>query len=152
MKKLFLIVALAIVLFSCKKDNEPATVNIEVSYYYNDYQGYKPDIAAILYLCEKVKTDSFCNDSTAALFIRMGSYSDKSGELIDIPYKYKGEAGSSGNINIVGVIPGDYLFLLVSKGRYVYTHRYQTIHSGENVSLVKNFGYLHDWDHGGEIW
>jgi hypothetical protein len=138
---------------SCSKDeDQPATVNIEVSYYYNTYQGYRPDIGAIAYLCEKDKSNAFHNDSTAALFIRVGMYADKTGDLIQIPYKYKGEAGVSGKINIPSVDPGDYLLLLASKGRYLYSFKYITIHSGENVELVKNFYYLREFNYGGEAW
>lgn len=151
--KLLLFILILLAFVSCSKDDDlPATVNIEVSYYYNTFQGYKPDIGAIAFLCEKDKSKAFHNDSTAALFIRVGMYADKTGDLIQIPYKYKAEAGVSGKINISNVDPGEYLLLLASKGRFIYSYKYLDIHSGENVELVKNFYYLNEFSYGGEAW
>jgi len=152
--KILFIALIVLITASCKKDDEqlPATVNIEVSYFYNTYQGYKPDVAAIAYLCEKDKTAAFYNDSTAAIALRIGLYTDIKGDWVDIPFKYKGEAGTTGTINIQNVDPGKYLLLLASKGRYTYSHKYITIKSADNISLVKNFNYYDDYSYGGELW
>ena len=158
MKQLFFIALILLAFASCTKDEVspeeqvPATLAIEVSYFYNDFQGYKPDVAAVAFLCEKDKTTAFYNDSTAGLAVRVGLYTEKSGDWVEIPYKYKGEAGGSGIVNIEGIVPGEYLLLLASEGRYTYTHKYMTIKSGEKISLVKNFNYYSEWEYGGELW
>lgn len=48
MKKILLISVIALIALSCKK--EPGTVTGVVTYFFNDYQGYKPDLGAKIYL------------------------------------------------------------------------------------------------------
>ena len=151
MKNLFFIAAFVFIFCGCKKD-EPASLEIEVSYYYNQYQGYKPDIGAKAYLFTEKQTKTVWIDSISPTLAQFGKLTDKSGTIIDVRYQYKGEAGVSGMLNITGIEPGSYLLILASKGRYTFTHKHIDFNSGEALSLVKNFGYLYDYEFGGESW
>jgi len=77
---------------------------------------------------------------------------DKYGELISAKRKYEGEADVTGTITITGINPGDYLLMLDSKGRWTFSYKYIHLGSGESLNLVKNFGYLHEYERGGEPW
>lgn len=153
MNKLTLLFLISLICFSCDKIFEPGSVEIEVSYYYNQYQGYKPDVGAKAFLFERDKSiTSVYIDSMSSIDARIGFLVDKNDDLLDVDYKYSGEAGASGIITISDVDQGKYLLILASKGRYTFTHKYIEVNSGETLKLVKNFYYLHDYEDGGEIW
>lgn len=151
MKNIIIILVL-IISVSCSKDDEPANLTIEVSFFYNNFQGYKPDVEAKAYLFDHSKTSGIEMDSMHIIDARIGKLVDKTGEWMDVEPIYEGEAGASGMISIDNIIPGYYLLILASKGRYSFTHKHQHIESGERLNLVKNFGYLYEFQRGGESW
>lgn len=74
MKKIFLISAIALLAISCKQ--EPGTVTGVVSYFFNKYQGYKPDIGAKVYVtlenCDSI--DDYLRASEAKANIELNKY------------------------------------------------------------------------------
>jgi hypothetical protein len=159
MKTKFLLFFLfSIALMSCKKeDDEPGSVSIKVSYYYNAYQGYKPDVGAKAYLHDVEYISKVHLDSLHPIAAKVGLLIDKNGDFLlssnnGVTYNYSGEADVSGQIDIPNVGPGDYYLVVASEGRYTFSTKRITVGSGTPLTLVKNFYYLHDFDYGGESW
>ncbi|TZF81805.1 hypothetical protein FW774_17260 [Pedobacter sp. BS3] len=149
MKKTLLILTAAILLSACKKsDDKPKTGSIEVklSYFYNDFQGYKADVGARIYLFKqtgKSYDKSYVNYSIGALQV--------SGSDEIVYYDYRAEADVTGTAKIDNVPYGKYLLVAASKGRFVYSVKPIEVNS-VSQNFVKNFGYLHEFDDNGESW
>lgn len=151
MKKIIFYFSIIFVFNSCT--TEPGSLKVTVSYYYNTYQGYKPDVGAKVFLFLKSETTSFHNDSTNPIIAKAGMLQDYSGDIISgLTYKYSGITDGSGNCVINDIEPEDYLLIVASNGRTVYSHKYITINEGQQLSLGKSFYYLHDYEDGGEYW
>ena len=136
---------------SCTKE-EPATITIEVSYFYNNFIGYKPDVGAKAFLFDHSKTGNISLDSMSVVDARFGQLTSKTGDWLDLDPVYEGEAGAAGIITIENITPGYYLLILASEGRWSFTHKHQHIDSGEKLNLVKSFNYYYEFNQGGEIW
>lgn len=153
MKKLNLLTLLLIFILSCDNNKEPGSLEIEVSYFYNNYQGYKPDVGAKAFLFTNKEAKGICIDSMNWANATTGIPADNKGELMfDIAPAYKGEVGISGTVYITGIEAGDYLLILASEGRFTFSTKNIEIISGQDLKLVKNFGYYHEFDLGGESW
>jgi len=159
MKNKILLFALILVAFiSCEKDDPvPGSLNIKVSYFYNNFQGYKPDVGAKAYLHDTKYGNLAYLDSIGPISARVGFLVDKNGKWITaddggITHKYDGEADVTGTISILNIEPGSYYLVVASEGRYTFSTKRISIGEGENLDLVKNFYYLHDFDYGGESW
>ena len=155
----FLLLLLGIFVGCSKKMEEPANLNVKVSYYYNAFIGYKPDVGATAFLYEEKFAKQAYTDSISWVAASIGALIDKNGEYIigdnglsSGYYKYRGEADVTGTVTIAGVSPGGYLLILVSKGRYTFSSKHIDIQSGTDMVLIKNFGYYHEFDDGGEYW
>jgi len=74
MKKILLISMIALMAVSCKQ--EPGTVTGVVSFFFNKYQGYKPDIGAKVYVtlenCDSI--DDYLRASEAKASIELDKY------------------------------------------------------------------------------
>ena len=154
MKKLLFLFLFVSLLSGCNIISKPGNLEITVSYFYNNFQGYKPDVGAEAYLINKKYTDSLCMDSINLITSRSGVFYNKfvKDEFYDPKGMLKSEADLNGKINFKDLPVGDYFILLVSHGRYVYSKKELKIESTKTLSLVKNFEYLHDMDQKGESW
>lgn len=152
MKKLNPTLFIILLFCSCEKIFEPGSLELQVSYCYNAYQGYKPDIGAQAHLYKKSHTSGVFIDSISCIDARVGYLIDNKGKIMDIDDDYEGEVGITGILTIDNIKPGDYLLILASEGRWTFSHKYIEINPGETLKLVKNFGYLHEFEDGGEYW
>lgn len=154
MKKLLLF-ALIIALFDgCNLVPKPGNLELTVSYFYNNFQGYKPDVGATACLFEKKYNDSLNMDSINLVSSRAGVFYNKyiKDKFYDPKKMLKGEADVTGKISFKDVPAGEYFLLVTSKGRYVFSQKTVTIEPIKTLVLVKNFEYFHDMDPKGESW
>lgn len=142
---------ISLLFLSCDKQ-EPAILEIEVSYFYNNFIGFKPDVGAKAYLFDHSQTSNISMDSMTVVDARMGKLTSKTGDWLMAEPVYEGEAGASGLITIDNINPGYYLLILASEGRWSFTHKHQHVNSGEELKLVKNFNYYNEFKQGGEAW
>ena len=59
---------------------------------------------------------------------------------------YEGEADVNVTIRISNITAGDYYLVVASEGRWTYSEKYIEVPSGGELDLVKNFGYLHEFE------
>lgn len=148
MKKIIIAFICALFLTGCSKDSEVKTGSLEVtlSYYYNAYQGYKPDVDAKVYLFKgydvKYK-DSYSNYAT-------GSLRTESDDKL-VFNDFKAVADVNGKAVISNIPYGKYLLVVSSKGRFVYSKKIIEINSDLKTE-TKNFGYKDEFDDDGESW
>src|SRR5690606_4038115 len=123
--KYILVLLLALTTFSCKKDDDKqATLEVTLSYYYNQYQGYKPDVNASVYLFRDTGKDyeaKYVHYATGGLTIKGSDqkvYSD-----------YSGKTDVNGVATLTGVPYGKYLIVVSGKGRSVYSKKKITVNS-----------------------
>lgn len=145
MKKVFLVVVAAVMIVGCKKKD--GAVELTISYYYNNYQGYKPDVGAKVYIFDK---DVNCS-SMSLTDAQMGIIVDKNGNTKFDLYKYSSEADVNGVVKI-SVQPAEYYIVVASKGRYLYSMKKITVKSEETLYLTKNFYYLGEFKDVPESW
>ena len=149
MKKVLVFLAIAVCFISCDKGK--GNLELTVSYYFNDYQGYKPDVAAHAYLFDIKIKDEMCLDSMNYYTAMIGRLVGKDGEWLineindKYDYLYDGEADANGVLRISDINVGKYIIMLSSKGREIYSIKDIEIKKGETLFLTKNFGYLNDW-------
>ena len=180
MKKVLFVIISLFVFYGCVKDDAnpvsvptpipvkekpkvipvvPAKLEVSVSFFYNDYQGYRKDVDSKAYLFKDSigkkaymfklsPVDARYGMLVDAQGVRLGS--DKS-EFPQV-FSYSGIADGDGKINISDIAPATYLLVVASKGRYVFSSKTVVFAEGKTISLVKNFGYLFDGDTGGESW
>lgn len=151
MKNLFLISILILSLSGCKK--APGNLEITVSYFYNNFLGYKPDVGANAILFEEKYLSGICKDSINLINSRVGVFYNTKGKAIDDPKNMlKAEANVEGKITFKDIPCGKYFLLVISNGRYVFSKKVIDIESAKTLSLVKNFEATHDMDTNGESW
>lgn len=141
-----------IVLVGCSKDEEPANLEITVSYFYNTYQGYKPDVGATVVLYNSSDVSGYCADSTGYIGHKFAGFENSKGEDMSVNYRYDQEADVNGVVKISGITPGKYLVAVCSKGRWLYSVKTVDFGDGEDVVLVKNFGYKNEYQSSPETW
>lgn len=144
MKHLTLIILIAFAAFSCSKNDETTgSVEVKVSYYYNAYQGYKPDANAKAYLFKgsNVVANKYVKSRLGIAYI---------GET-EVESNFRSVADVNGTVLFENIPSGNYLLVVVSEGRSSYSAKQIEVGSGK-LSLIKNFGYLHEWDDLGESW
>ncbi len=153
-KTLFLLAMLPVlVLSSCSKDDdEPGSIELTVSYFYNSFQGYKPDVGATAYLFEYSKKDLLNLGTMTCASGMMGVLIDKNEEYHFNEYTSKGTADVNGVIRLKNINPGSYFIMVGSEGRYLYSMKDIIIKSGEELTLVKNFGYKNEFSSLPETW
>ena len=101
MRKKILVIIIAGFVLSCDSLLSPATLEIEVSYYYNHYIGYKPDIGARAYLFKEKDAKNVYIDSMLSVSASLGYLVDINGEWLDVEMNL-----SNGNDNVVFVKNG----------------------------------------------
>lgn len=139
MRKLVLVfLAFFFLVTSCEKEEEPGNLKIIVSYYYNDFIGYKPDVGARVFLY----TDTYakCPDWVSSIIGKAYVGEEES------DYQYKAEADVNGEIHINNIPSGYYYIVLTSEGRYTYSDKIIDIPLGGTLDLVKNFYYRHEFE------
>lgn len=148
MKKILFLLSVSL-FFSCSKDGS-GNLELTVSYFYNDFQGYKPDVGSTVYIFDDEYSKVIFPDSMSIIAARTGMIIDKDGK--PHLYEQKGEADVSGKINIDNIKSGQYFIILASKGRWLYSTKLITIQDDETFSLVKNFGYKNEYSKYPESW
>lgn len=140
--------ALLILFIGCKKDSEDSmgSVSITMSYYYNTFQGYKPDVDASAFLFKDTGTEY----EKTFIDYKIG-YLHKKGTEQTVRPDYTATADVSGKATFDGVKYGKYLLVVSSNGRFVYSTKMIEVNSPE-ISLVKNFGHLNEFKDTGEAW
>ena len=150
MKRILLVlITFAAIIAGCKKEDKPVltgNLDVKMSYFYNTYQGYKPDTGAEIYLF-KQNGKAFDQDYIA---YRIG-YLKVVGTGETVQYNFKAEADVSGTAKITGIPYGQYLLVACSEGRNTYSVKTIEINS-ETKTEVKNFYYLDEFDDDGERW
>ena len=140
MKNIFFALLIPLFLFGgCEKFKEPGDLKITVSYYYNDFIGYKPDVGATatLFEDETLRYDDYIEAAIGAIRLNED----------DLLFPdYKAEADVNGIITIYDLPVGEYYLAIVSEGRFTYSEKVITIPSGGALDLVKNFYYLHPFE------
>jgi len=150
MKKLLLLPLLIILLFGCQKDKDEevplGSLEVKISYYYNAFQGYKPDTGANLYLYKQTGKTYIRDfiDFRVGLLEVVGT-----GEKVTSDFK--AEADVTGLAKINNIPYGDYLMVAASEGRFLYSAKPIKI-DAPLTSDVKNFGYRNELDDNGEPW
>lgn len=140
MKYLYLGITLLLLTVGCSKDKneEPGDLIITVSYYYNQFIGYKPDAGADAHLFEN--EDVECDNQVDALvgwaYIGEEKYESD----------YNAEADVNGVIHFYNIPGGAYYLTIKSKGRFTFSDKIVDIPPGGELNLVKNFGYLHEFE------
>ncbi|WP_319589663.1 carboxypeptidase-like regulatory domain-containing protein [uncultured Draconibacterium sp.] len=158
MKKLIYLI-IAIFIFSCSDDEaskEPGSIEVTISYYYNNFIGYRYDVGAKVFVYDSDLSNQIHRDSMNVVFARLGILVDKDGEIIggdfETPSLYEAEANADGVAFISDVKPGDYFIMVASEGRWTYSVKEIEVLPGENLILTKNFGYLNEFLPRGESW
>lgn len=132
----------------CKKDKEEkkGALEVKMSYYFNQYQGYKPDVNADIFLFKNTGK-SYKQDY---IDYRIGRLEvEGTGESVSSDFSAKSDASGTAKINDIPY--GSYLLVATSKGRFVYSKKIIEINS-DLKSEVKNFYYLDEFDDDGESW
>ncbi|MFB9862617.1 hypothetical protein [Rufibacter immobilis] len=143
---------LMLLAFGCgsdkSEDPEPqfGSVEVRMSYFYNDFQGYKPDTGADIYLFKETGK-KFINDW---IDYRIGTLRVEGTEE-KVKYDFAAEADVSGVAKIENVPYGKYILVAASKGRFTYSKKSIEINS-VSQSHVKNFGYRSEFSDIGEVW
>lgn len=138
MKRIFPFILTVVLLAGCEKWKGPGNLEITVSYYYNDFIGYKPDVGAKAYLYSDINAS--CPDYVSSII----GNAYVGGE--EIRNEYFGRADVEGKVLIENIEPGQYYLVLVSEGRFTYSEKYPEIDPGETTRLVKNFYYKHEFE------
>lgn len=148
MKKIILALVMAFSIASCKKNDVQLNGSLEVkmSYYYNSYQGYKPDVGAKIYLFKQTGKSY----ERKLVDYRIGLLTIE-GTTEIVRADFKAEADGTGLAKIQNVPYGDYLLVASSKGRFIYSTKPITINAALQ-NEVKNFGYLNEFKDEGESW
>lgn len=148
MKRILLLVILSVSLISCSKDDkvESGALEVTLSYYFNEYQGNKPDVGASIYLFKQEGKSIDYEESS----MRIGLLQYK-GESEHTRNVYNATADVYGKAVINEVLYGDYLLVAASKGRFIFSVKPITINKSQ-TNEVKNFGYKKEFDKNGESW
>ena len=120
------------------------TVEVSVSYFYNNYHGFKPDVDAKVLLVEKSNWHNFQDYSYYDVKFpnAMGFFSKSDKKRIE--YNYEAIANVHGIVKIDNVLYGKYEIIVVSEGRKSYSHKTIDLNA-EKIELVKNFKVETDW-------
>ena len=148
MRKLMLFIAVASVFVGCKKDEgvKTGTVEVTISYFYNDFQGYKPDVDASIYLFKQTGKSY----ERSLVDYRIGVLTVEGTEET-VRHDFKATANVNGVATINNVPYGEYLLVAASEGRWSYSVKPIKLNAPK-LEEVKNFGYLREFDNNGESW
>lgn len=149
MKKLLFLFLFVSLLSGCSK---PGNLELTISYFYNNFQGYRPDVGAKAMLFKSSVSQRLCMDSITLPYAETGIFYDNNGKYIKDEDILKAEADVSGKINFKDLSNGKYLLIVSSKGRHIFSKKEIEIESGKTLSVVKNFEVDHDMDYKGESW
>lgn len=152
MKKLLFLFLFVSLLSGCNIIQKPGNVEITVSYFYNNYQGYKPDVGSKAFLIKNSVAQRICKDSLTLPYASQGIFFDKYGKYIKNEEIQNAEADVLGKIKFNDLSSGNYYLFVSSKGRDIFTIKEIEIESGKTLSLVKNFEATHDMDREAESW
>ena len=135
---------------SCSKNGADPSANgsveVKMSYFYNDAQGYKPDANASIFLFKQSgKSIDYENSSP-----RIGKIQYQ-GDNEPVYQDYEATADLNGLAVIENVPNGDYLLVAKSKGRLTFSIKPISVKSSK-VSEVKAFGYKSELNIKGESW
>ena len=152
MKKLLYLFVFVSLLSGCNLISKPGNLEITVSYFYNNFQGYKPDVGSKAYLFKSDVTQRICMDSLTMIYTSLGYFFDKNGKYIKDEDKQIADADVSGKINFNDLPSGKYFLVLSSKGRNMFSKKDIVIESGKKLLLVKNFEARHDGENYADSW
>ncbi len=140
MKKLITIITVFVLLLSCSKDEkeDPAILEVTLSYYDIVLKDYKPDIYADAYLFPESIGKNVDLSKCMMVTAKLGLLDDSNEKLIGA-YSYKGEADATGKLIIKDIAPGKYLLLVSSNGRMTYSTKMITLPAGQTVYETKKF-------------
>lgn len=137
-------------LSSCKKSDSESlgsgSVEVKMSYFFNDSQGYKPDADARIFLFKQTKKSIDYEKSSP----RIGKIWYV-GDSEPVYQDYEATADVTGLAVIENVGNGDYLLVAKSKGRFTFSIKPISV-KGSKVSEVKAFGYKSEFEIDGESW
>lgn len=148
MKRIILFFISAVLMASCGKDDNLKTADVEVkiSYFQNDFLGYRPDTGAKLFL---YKHTGASYEPNWANFMTGGIVVESTGERVFADYT--GTADADGLVKIQNVPFGKYLMVASGKGRRAYSIKTITI-SSERYTDTKNFTHRYEMVATGEPW
>lgn len=159
MKKLLLFVLIITASFGCEKENDdPGSIEVSITYYYNQFFGYRKDVGAKVFVYESSVGEKIYLDSMRVISARWGAVYNKNGKIInEVDFRttaklFEAEANAEGVALIQGVPPGRYFIMVASKGRWTYSVKSIDVLPGETLKLTKNFGYISEWFPQGEAW
>lgn len=169
-KYLFTALVVSLLIAGCSdnptgSEKTPLTGNVEitVSYFYNNFVGYRPDVGADAFLFHadnrEVYADSlvfsslgiatiYSENTDGKTYVRNSSYDEKYKVYND----YSSEADVNGLIRFSDIPVGRYFIIISSHGRWTYSYRYIDVEKNKTLLLVKNFGMYHEFEDGGEGW
>lgn len=146
----FLSVVLITLITSCSKDNEQSnsngSVEVKMTYFFNDAQGYKADVGASIFLFKQTQKSIDYEKSSP----RIGKIWYV-GDSKEVYQDYEANAGADGVATIENVSNGDYLLVAKSKGRMTFSIKPISVNNNK-VSATKAFGYKSELDIKGESW
>ena len=122
-------------------------IEITVSYYFNNFVGYKPDVSAKAYLFHADNMNIYAD---SLKYSRSGIATNTDGDKIDSDYS--NEADVNGLIRFNDLSAGRYFIIISSNGRYAYSYKYIDIEKGKTLLLVKNFTMYREYANGGQEW
>lgn len=152
MKKIYYLLLITFFVASCNIFQKPGNIEISVSYFYNNFQGYKPDVGAVAYLINEKASDSLAIDSLHLANVMAKAFLKTNGKYLNDSNILTMEADVTGKINYKDIPSGKYLLIIGSNGRSVFSKKNIQIAPGKTLSLVKNFGYVYDRSNDGEFW
>jgi hypothetical protein len=152
MKKVIVVAIIAAVFAGCSKEDDggTGTVELTVSYFYNDYQGYKPDVGAQVHVFDEKYGSVVCYDSMSIVAARIGIIYDKQGEP-HVDEIYSTEVGAGG-VAKFALDAGNYFMIVASEGRWLYSTKSIKVNKDEVLYLTKNFGYRNEFQGKPESW
>ncbi|GEM_PF-6821079 len=149
MKKTFLLLVsflfIQLLVVSAQEKRE-GTVEVNVSYFFNKNQGYKPDVNAKVFLFKDTQQPYIFNSIGPTVgFLKV------EGNEQSVKYDYQAKANSQGVATIQKVPYGTYLLIVAGEGRKLYSKKIITVDSEKYID-TKNFGYKGEYGDAPEEW
>lgn len=129
-----------------KVEVKKGSIEVKISYYFNEAQGQKADVGAKVFLfkkTDKIYKSDFINYYIGSMVV------DGTEDIINADYRE--EADISGTVRILDVPYGKYMLVVASKGRKIYSKK-DIVIDAPNKIFVKNFGYTDEMSNEGESW